>query len=106
MPEPTPEQPPEAAPEATPEVVADPVERSSRVWTVPNMLSMLRLAGVPVFLWLVLGPEADGWALALLMVSGVTDYLDGYLARKLDQTSTRRARSSTRWPTASTSWRS
>ncbi|MFZ2502153.1 MAG: CDP-alcohol phosphatidyltransferase family protein [Nocardioides sp.] len=56
-----------------------------RVWTVPNLLSMLRLAGVPVFLWLVLGPEEDGWALFLLMLSGLTDFLDGYLARKLDQ---------------------
>ena len=60
----------------------------NRVWTVPNLLSMIRLAGVPVFLWLILGPEADGWALVLLMVSGVTDFLDGYLARKLGQTST------------------
>jgi cardiolipin synthase (CMP-forming) len=59
--------------------------QSTRVWTLPNALSMARLAGVPVFLYLVLGPEADGWALALLMVSGITDYLDGYLARKLDQ---------------------
>ncbi|MCB0907671.1 MAG: CDP-alcohol phosphatidyltransferase family protein [Nocardioidaceae bacterium] len=48
---------------------------------------MARLAGVPLYLWLVLGPEADGWALAVLMVSGVTDFLDGYLARKLDQRS-------------------
>lgn len=61
--------------------------RSLGLWTLPNVLSMVRLAGVPVFLWLVLGPEADGWALALLMVSGVTDYLDGYLARRLDQRS-------------------
>ena len=60
----------------------------NRVWTVPNLLSMIRLAGVPVFLWLILGPEADGWALALLMVSGVTDFLDGYLARRLGQMST------------------
>jgi cardiolipin synthase (CMP-forming) len=67
--------------------VADDSTRN-RVWTVPNLLSMLRLAGVPVFLWLVLGPEADGWALVLLMVSGVTDFLDGYLARRLGQTST------------------
>ncbi len=57
----------------------------ARVWTVPNMLSMLRLLGVPVFLWLVLGPEWDGWALLLLAVSGVTDFLDGYLARRLGQ---------------------
>jgi len=62
--------------------VEDEPTRTSRVWTVPNLLSMVRLAGVPVFLWLVLGPEADAWALVLLMVSGVTDYLDGYLARR------------------------
>jgi len=55
------------------------------VWTVPNVLSALRLLGVPVFLYLVLGPEEDGWALALLVASGITDYLDGWLARKLDQ---------------------
>jgi cardiolipin synthase len=66
--------------------VADDSTRN-RVWTVPNLLSMIRLAGVPVFLWLILGPEADGWALALLMVSGVTDFLDGYLARRLGQMS-------------------
>jgi cardiolipin synthase (CMP-forming) len=57
----------------------------SRVWTIPNLLSMVRLAGVPVFLWLVLGPEADALALVLLMLSGLTDWLDGYLARRLDQ---------------------
>lgn len=67
--------------------MADDSTRTDCVWTVPNLLSVLRLAGVPVFLWLVLGPEADGWALALLMVSGITDFLDGWLARRLGQTS-------------------
>ena len=67
--------------------MADDLTRKERVWTVPNLLSVARLAGVPVFLWLVLGPEADAWALGLLMLSGFTDYLDGYLARKLDQMS-------------------
>ncbi len=57
------------------------------VLTLPNLLSGLRLLGVPVFLWLVLVPEADGWALALLVASGITDYLDGWLARRLGQTS-------------------
>ena len=57
------------------------------VWTLPNLLSAIRLAGVPVFLWLVLGPEEDGWALALLVVSGITDWLDGWLARRWGQTS-------------------
>jgi cardiolipin synthase len=65
--------------------LADDQTPTDRVWTLPNLLSMLRLAGVPVFLWLVLGPEEDAWALALLMVSGFTDWLDGYLARRLNQ---------------------
>lgn len=59
---------------------------SNRVVTVPNLLSFIRLLGVALFLWLVLGPEADGWALVVLMVSGVTDWLDGKLARSLNQT--------------------
>jgi len=58
-----------------------------QVLTIPNIISILRLAGVPLFLWLVLVPEADGWAVAVLLVSGVSDYADGYLARRLDQTS-------------------
>jgi cardiolipin synthase len=59
-----------------------------RVLTIPNALSALRLAGVPVFLWLVLGPRtaaADYWAVALLIVAGATDWLDGKLARALNQ---------------------
>ena len=60
---------------------------TSRVLTIPNVISIVRLAGVPLFLWLVLGPEADGWALGVLMLSGISDFLDGYLARKLDQMS-------------------
>ena len=57
------------------------------VWTIPNALSVLRLLGVPLFLWLLLGPQADGWALVVLMVSGVTDWADGKLARALGQSS-------------------
>ena len=63
-----------------------------QVWTIPNALSVLRLLGVPVFLWLVLqpvfhGPRYDGWALLLLVVSGATDYLDGKIARAFGQVS-------------------
>lgn len=61
--------------------------RTANVWTVPNMISMFRLLGVPLFLWLVLGPRADVWALVVLMLSGFTDWLDGYLARRLNQQS-------------------
>ena len=60
---------------------------STRVLTIPNVISVVRLAGVPLFLWLVLGPEEDGWALGVLLLSGITDWLDGYLARRLHQTS-------------------
>jgi Phosphatidylglycerophosphate synthase len=60
---------------------------SGQVLTLPNLLSVARLAGVPVFLWLLLGPHADGWALVVLATSALTDYLDGKLARALGQTS-------------------
>ncbi len=60
---------------------------ASRVWTVPNALSVLRLLGVPVFLWLLLGPHADIAALIVLAASGFSDWADGVLARKLNQTS-------------------
>jgi cardiolipin synthase len=60
---------------------------SERILTVPNALSVLRLAGVPLFLWLMLGPHADWWAFAVLALSGITDWADGVLARKLNQTS-------------------
>jgi len=69
------------------EAVADDTTRDAGVWTLPNLLSALRLAGVPLFLWLVLVPEADAWALGLLVLSGVTDWLDGWLARRWGQTS-------------------
>jgi cardiolipin synthase len=58
---------------------------SDRILTVPNVLSLLRLLGVPLFLYLLLVPEADGWALVVLMVSAITDYADGKLARLLNQ---------------------
>jgi cardiolipin synthase len=58
-----------------------------RVVTVPNALSVLRLLGVPLFLWLLLGPHADIAALVVLALSGISDWADGVLARKLNQES-------------------
>ena len=76
----------------------------SRVWTIPNLLSMVRPAGVPVFLWLVLGPEADRAR------AGAAHALRRHrLARRLPRTRSTStppwARSSTSSPTASTSSR-
>jgi len=53
---------------------------SDQVVTLPNVLSFLRLVGVPVFLWLILTGQ-DGWALVVLTASGISDYLDGKIAR-------------------------
>ncbi|HXU98355.1 MAG TPA: CDP-alcohol phosphatidyltransferase family protein [Jiangellaceae bacterium] len=61
--------------------------QTNRVLTIPNLLSVLRLLGIPLFLWLVLGPEADGWAFVVLAASAFTDYLDGVLARRWHQIS-------------------
>lgn len=61
--------------------------QTDRILTVPNILSFLRLLGVPLFLWLLLVPKADGWAIVLLVFAGISDYLDGKIARKYNQIS-------------------
>ncbi|XVV01664.1 CDP-alcohol phosphatidyltransferase family protein [Actinosynnema sp. CA-248983] len=62
----------------------DPADR----WlTIPNALSVLRLLGVPLFLYLLLGPQEDGWALVVLVAAGLSDWLDGKIARWLNQMS-------------------
>jgi cardiolipin synthase len=65
----------------------EPQGTPDRILTVPNALSVVRLALLPVFVWLVLGPEADAIAVGVLVLIGLSDYLDGYLARRLNQTS-------------------
>lgn len=62
-------------------------EVSNRILTIPNLLSFLRLLGVPLFLWLILVPKADTAAFVLLALSGITDWLDGVIARATGQTS-------------------
>jgi len=63
---------------------------SNRILTIPNLISLARLAGVPLFLGLVLspyygGPKYDVWALVILALSGFSDWLDGKLARRWNQ---------------------
>ncbi|MFT3715096.1 MAG: CDP-alcohol phosphatidyltransferase family protein [Gordonia sp. (in: high G+C Gram-positive bacteria)] len=57
------------------------------IWTVPNAISVLRLLLVPVFVWVLLGADSPGWAFVILFVSGLSDWLDGKLARWLGQSS-------------------
>ncbi len=61
-------------------------EVRSTVFTIPNVISLVRLALVPVFAVLIVSGH-DLWALAVLAFSGFTDWLDGVLARRLDQVS-------------------
>ena len=56
-----------------------------RILTVPNALSVLRLILIGVFVYLLLGAHAYGWATAVLMISGASDWADGKIARLLDQ---------------------
>jgi cardiolipin synthase len=61
--------------------------QTDRVWTLPNVLSGIRLLTIPLFVWLALGPQLDGLAALVLALGGITDYLDGMLARRWNQIS-------------------
>src|SRR5579863_1262654 len=57
-----------------------------RIWTVPNQITFLRLGFLPFFLILI-AYDHYRWALAVLVVAGLSDGIDGLLARRLDQRS-------------------
>jgi CDP-diacylglycerol--glycerol-3-phosphate 3-phosphatidyltransferase len=65
----------------------EPEHPPDRVLTVPNALSAIRLALIPVFIYALLVAHADGWAVAILMFSGASDWADGKIARTLNQSS-------------------
>ncbi|MGO9927270.1 MAG: CDP-alcohol phosphatidyltransferase family protein [Mycobacterium sp.] len=65
----------------------EPVLPPNRVLTVPNALSAIRLVLIPVFAYLLLFAHANGWAVAILMFSGASDWADGKIARVLNQSS-------------------
>ncbi|MCW1959875.1 MAG: CDP-alcohol phosphatidyltransferase family protein [Mycobacterium sp.] len=62
---------------------------NSRVLTIPNILSVIRLVLLPVFLYLLLARHAWGWATAILMFSGTSDWADGKIARLVANQSSR-----------------
>lgn len=57
------------------------------VFTIPNLLTVVRFLGVPLFIWLVLWEQEYGYAALVLAVMGSTDWVDGYIARRFDQMS-------------------
>ncbi len=66
---------------------AEPSAASNRVLTIPNVISVVRLACLPVFLWLLLHDGNRAAAAWLLGALGGTDFVDGYIARHFHQTS-------------------
>ena len=72
---------------AVPQQPAPGTRDTDRVLTIPNMISFARLLGVPVFLYLYLVAHQKGIAVAVLAVGGTSDWIDGYLARRLHQVS-------------------
>ena len=70
------------------EEIVEEVTGEDRVLTLPNAITVVRLSLLPVFVWLLFAQDdrfAAGW---LLFALGATDWLDGYLARRLGQVST------------------
>jgi cardiolipin synthase len=57
------------------------------VFTIPNLLTVLRFMGVPLFIWLVLSRKEYGLAVLVLAIMGSTDWVDGYVARRFNQAS-------------------
>lgn len=57
------------------------------VFTIPNLLTVVRFMGVPLFMWLVLAQKEYGIGVIVLAVMAGTDWIDGYIARRFDQTS-------------------
>jgi cardiolipin synthase len=56
-----------------------------RVLTVANGITLVRLVGLPLFVWLMIGPAAYGKAFVALVVVAATDWVDGYVARRFNQ---------------------
>lgn len=58
--------------------------KKNQIFTIPNLLSLLRLAMIPLLLWLYLVKQAYLWTAAVVVLSGITDIVDGIIARKYD----------------------
>lgn len=61
------------------------LDNKSPIWNLPNILTLLRIAAIPVMVVVLLSPSkaAGFWAAAIFAVASITDWLDGYLARRM-----------------------
>ena len=58
------------------------MERENRVYTIPNLLTFFRLCLIPILVWLYCAEENLLWTAAVLLLSGLTDVADGFIARQ------------------------
>lgn len=66
----------------------DNLERSNKVFTIPNLLSFFRICLIPVIVWLYCSRKEYLWTAAVLLLSGLTDIADGFIARHFHMVST------------------
>ena len=62
-------------------------EKKNKILTIPNLLSLLRLAMIPLLMWLYLEKQEYLWTAVVVVLSGVTDIIDGMMARKFNMVS-------------------
>ena len=59
----------------------------TQILTIPNMLSFFRIALIPVIVWLYVFVQSAPWTILVFIISGVTDIVDGFIARRYNMTS-------------------
>lgn len=59
----------------------------NQILTIPNMLSFFRLALIPLIVWIYVFRDSPEWTVAILTLSGATDIVDGFIARRFNMTS-------------------
>jgi len=62
-------------------------KRQIEIWTIPNLLSCFRLCLIPLFVWLYCARRDDRATALVLVLSGLTDVADGFIARRFDMIS-------------------
>lgn len=65
------------------------LKADKNAWALPNFLTLARLAFLPIIIYFINQQtvQGDWWALLFIFCSGISDYFDGYFARKLNKTS-------------------
>lgn len=63
-----------------------PANKRNTIWNLPNFLTLLRIAAIPVLVAILLSPSksAGFWAALIFAAASITDWLDGYLARRME----------------------